>query len=301
MADETKHSKFIKRLVEMSSQGSAGKLKAESYLQNMLKSEEKKARKKKRIESEKHRNERDNKRLKATAALLFNLKSPDNIHKSLPKNAKVCSSIPPNPPVDSTTSPGMTSTSQNVTVTANPFVSDVCTTVVPASVPSDIPSTITSSVSSSMLPIPDTVPSSTCSDSVLAVLSSHVCAGCGRQGTECHERKYRNICFHAVFDYFEDVGFPYVDRFKMQTVYVKAYSFALKKDLLEKYGFYERNREIDVPSCMLTGSYHEIKGISFYSPSYRYVLSKRMYEVECQHATNEKKAIGPSKEEVDGV
>ena len=105
------------------------------------------------------------------------------------------------------------------------------------------------------------------------------CDKCGFYGKDCHETKYRLFCLHGVMDYFDDVGFDFSDDLGVYTAYSKAYSAAIKKDTLDLVTFYERQREVDIPLCMLKGSLRDAQNIRYCNRLYQYLLATRVYNV----------------------
>ena len=133
-----------------------------------------------------------------------------------------------------------------------------------------------------LLPFTTPSPCATTSISIRKniTLMSHPCSGCGRTVDECHELKYRNMCLHAVLDYFDEVGFQNVTQLGIYNSYARTYTFALKKDMLEHTTFYERTLDIEIPDCMENGSLEEAQQINRSNRLFQFLMSKRVYDVE---------------------
>ena len=61
-------------------------------------------------------------------------------------------------------------------------------------------------------------------------------------------------CLQAVMDHFEDDGIRFTDELGVYTTFIQAYTFSVKKDMFAQYGYYDRQREIEMPDCMVRGS-----------------------------------------------
>ena len=110
-------------------------------------------------------------------------------------------------------------------------------------------------------------------------INTHICRGCGNGINDCHEMKYRVYCLHGVMDYFDDVGFHYSDDLGVYTAYIKAYTAAVKNDMLKSFSLYERTREVELPLCMLKGSLRDAQYIRYCNLLYQYLLATRVYDV----------------------
>ena len=111
-------------------------------------------------------------------------------------------------------------------------------------------------------------------------LMNNTCSGCGRTVDECHETKYRYVCLHAVLDYFDEVGFRNVTQHGIYNSYARAYTFALKKDMLENTSFYERALDLEIPDCMENASLQDAQQINQSNCLFQFLMSKRVYDVE---------------------
>ena len=84
-----------------------------------------------------------------------------------------------------------------------------------------------------------------------------ICHGCKMKFDECYDRKYRDICLHAVLDYIKEVeGDSTLDltEFGFCKAYHNAYISQLRVDLMRDKGKYELNPLIHIPPCMIQSS-----------------------------------------------
>ena len=78
--------------------------------------------------------------------------------------------------------------------------------------------------------------------------------GCEEHFSECLERKYCDLCLHAVKNRIDDVGFECITDFSIHKVYHNKYMAHLHCNLKDKYGKYEVNHLLNLPKCMMQGS-----------------------------------------------
>ena len=111
-------------------------------------------------------------------------------------------------------------------------------------------------------------------------MSSHKCSGCGNSIDECHEVKYRYYCLHAVIDYFDEVGMNFVTQHGIYAAFMRAYTSARKKDMLESFSYYERNVDCEIPECMERASLEDAQQIHKSNQLFQFLMSRRVHDVE---------------------
>lgn len=116
----------------------------------------------------------------------------------------------------------------------------------------------------------------------LSSLSNSVptCKDCGNPLASCHERIYRDFCLQTVMDHFEDDGIRFTDELGVYTTFIKAYTLSVKKDLLTQHGYYDRQREIQIPGCMINGSLKDAQSLRTTDCLRRQLLDQRVFDVE---------------------
>lgn len=107
-----------------------------------------------------------------------------------------------------------------------------------------------------------------------------VCEGCQKPHPECHERKYRDFCLQSVMDHFEDDGIRFTNEMRVYTTFIQAYTFCVKRDMLEAHHFYDKRVEIDLPMCMVNGSLSQAQAIRTSDHLRRILLGQRVFNVE---------------------
>ena len=80
------------------------------------------------------------------------------------------------------------------------------------------------------------------------------CNGCKKHFSECLERKYHDLCLHAVKNHIDDVGFEHTTDFSIRKAYHNEYMAHIRRDLKTKYGKYEVDHLLALPKCMMQGS-----------------------------------------------
>ena len=240
-----------KRLADMAVESNAGRVRATAYLGVGMKAVEKRKKKAKKIESAKKQKQKDSRKLHKAVESLFSMKSP------------------PTQTPTSTSSFAPTKRSKD-------FEPVSIQTFAPVSTPKGISPTNRSALN---VTTPSTISSIATS---VTEDSNFICRGCGNNRSMCHEVKYRNFCLHAVLDYFELVGMDFSTQHGIKDAFTVAYTSAVKKDLLERHQFYERNREVELPDCIEEGALQD----AFYLRSSRrllqFLLAKRVYDIPSQ-------------------
>ena len=108
---------------------------------------------------------------------------------------------------------------------------------------------------------------------------NHICTDCGCGADDCHEVKYRNYCLHSVLDYFDEVGMGYVTQHGIYSAFLRAYTVALKKDMLESTKYYELNVDCELPDCMERGSLEDAQQIHRCNRLWQSLMTKRVHDV----------------------
>ena len=238
-----------KRLSAMATKSSGDRVRATAYLGVGMKAAEKRKKKLKKVESVKKQKQKDSKKLQKVVESLFAMRSP------------------------ATKSPTSTSTpTQECRRDFDPVSIQAFTSSSPKG-------TTPSNRSNINVTTPSTVSSIATS---VTTDTAFICRGCGNTASLCHEVKYRNFCLHAVMDYFELVGVDFSTQHGIKDAFTVAYTSAVKKDLLERHQFYERNREVELPDCIEEGALQD----AFYLRSSRrllqFLLAKRVYDIPSQ-------------------
>lgn len=116
-------------------------------------------------------------------------------------------------------------------------------------------------------------------DGVTETPSNQICDGCGHEHDKCHEIKYRNFCLHSVLDYFEEVGMNYITQHGTYLAFLRAYTVALKKDMLESTKYYEINIDCELPVCMERGSLEDAQQIHRCNRIFQALMAQRVRDV----------------------
>ena len=95
-------------------------------------------------------------------------------------------------------------------------------------------------------------------------------------------------------DYFEDDGIRFADELGVYTCFVCAYTLCVKQDMLDEHGFYERQREIPIPSCMVKGSLAQAQSLRSTDHLRRSLLGERVFDVRTHVAQLDSGAISRS-------
>ena len=120
------------------------------------------------------------------------------------------------------------------------------------------------------------------------------CKDCGRPEHSCHEVIHRDFCLQAVMDHFEDDNIRFTDELGVYTAFIKAYTFCVKKEMLDQHNFYERRREVDVPGCMIDGTLADAQAIRTTDRLRRSLLGQRVFDVKTHLSELENGTITPS-------
>ena len=89
---------------------------------------------------------------------------------------------------------------------------------------------------------------------IRAAVFPGMCFGCKRIFKECLEKKYRDLCLHAVKNLIDEYGYQGVTDFSARKVFHNEYMANIRRDLKEATGFYECDHLLDLPMCMVCGS-----------------------------------------------
>ena len=81
-----------------------------------------------------------------------------------------------------------------------------------------------------------------------------ICYGCRRIFSDCLEKKYRDLCLHAVKNLIDEYGYEGVTDFVMRKAYHNEYMANLRRDLMDATGYYECDHLMNPPMCMVRGS-----------------------------------------------
>ena len=88
-----------------------------------------------------------------------------------------------------------------------------------------------------------------------------ICHGCKMKFDECFDRKYRDICLHAVLDYIKEVESDSsldITEFGFRKAYHNAYIAQVRVDLMKDKGKYELNPMLHIPPCMTQSSLDDV-------------------------------------------
>lgn len=88
-------------------------------------------------------------------------------------------------------------------------------------------------------------------------LRNHKCTGCSFMYDECRERNFKKICLNAVFDYIVSVGITNITDLGTRKAYHQAYIWQVRCYLMNKTGLYETNDMLNIPKCMIMGSLND--------------------------------------------
>ena len=92
--------------------------------------------------------------------------------------------------------------------------------------------------------------------------------------------KYRDFCLHAVTDYIQSVGPSNITDMGLLQSDCEAFTTQVKLDLLNKTGFYETNKMLHLPRCMVQGSLVQSLNLVRGTRAAQFLMSKRMANVE---------------------
>ena len=184
--------------------------------------------------------------------------------QSSSKKKKTSSSKSPLAPIDNYVTPGtITKVEQSVSCSqidlpvsqlANQFESS------PPSQDDFLPPTIVSSSSNTITSMSTVGSNSVLPNSMMCnpdevIRTQHRCTGCGYLFDGCYEMKYRLICLQFVLDYVDDIGrLENTTDDGVRIAYHKAFLCCVRKDLMEKTSYFETNRLLPIPKCMIVGS-----------------------------------------------
>ena len=89
---------------------------------------------------------------------------------------------------------------------------------------------------------------------IRAAITPGICYGCKRIFSDCLEKKYRDLCLHAVKNKIDEYGFEGITDFVWRKAYHDEYIANLRRDLKEATGYYELDGMLNPPMCMVRGS-----------------------------------------------
>ena len=92
--------------------------------------------------------------------------------------------------------------------------------------------------------------------------------------------KYRDFCLHSVTDYIQDVGSVNVTDVGLCKAYRDAFMTQVELDTLKRTGYYETNKVMSLPWCMVQGSLVECLNLIRGTPAAQYLMGKRMSNIE---------------------
>ena len=118
---------------------------------------------------------------------------------------------------------------------------------------------------------------------VTHTLEGATCIACKREHKECCEMKYRDFCLQSVIDYIQTTGSSNITDAGLRKAYRDAFTMQAKLDLLTKTGYYETNKMLHLPWCMVQGSLVESLNLIRGTPAAQFLMGKRMANVE-EHA-----------------
>ena len=95
-------------------------------------------------------------------------------------------------------------------------------------------------------------------------------------------------------DHFEDDNIRFTDELEVYTAFIHAYTFCVKKEILDQHNFYERRREIEIPDCMVKGSLADAQVIRTTDCLRRTLLGQRVFDVKNHLTQVENGTITPS-------
>ena len=117
---------------------------------------------------------------------------------------------------------------------------------------------------------------------------TQICHGCGYTFDNCSDRTYRDVCFHAVLDYYLEAGVHFSTEI-VRKVYHQAYLTAVRRDMFEATKLYELSRNLTIPKCMQNGSLKQSLEMVCGHRRYTYLMSQRVFDVQKQLEINKKK------------
>ena len=270
----------------MYSSGSSGKIQATAYLANNIEAKAKRAKREKVFSSKKAKKATHNKSCKEAVAALFHcsvLNEGITKKKEGPQQRQPTSTI----------------YSSHTSIHASYFATPVALLIdIPCSTPSVEYTLKTSSTSSNTAP-------SVCTESFTRSVSTlggstpnasavNFCKGCGKPEHLCDEVIRRDFCLQVVMDHFKDDNIRFTDELGVYTAIVKAYTFCVKKEMLDQHNFYERRREIEVPDCMVNGSLADAQALRTTDRLRRSLLGQRDFDVKNHLSELENGTITPS-------
>lgn len=123
---------------------------------------------------------------------------------------------------------------------------------------------------------------------------NELCRGCNSVPSECANRTYRDICFHAVLDYYDKVGFHFTED-GIKKAYMNAYLVAARIDMCRLTSFYELSDELVLPRCMEIGSLRQSVEMLNGNRRFSQLMKQRVHNVQGHIKNNDQKI----KDEID--
>ena len=154
-----------------------------------------------------------------------------------------------------------------------------------------------SSVSSSSKPSPTStlcgylinpISSPTFSSSYSQKDTTQIYQGCGYTFDNCSDKIYRDVCLHAVLDYYLEAGVHFLTKTVRQVCH-QAYLTAIRRDMFEATKLYELSRNLTIPKCMQNGSLKQSLEMVCGHRRYTYLMTQRVIDVQKQLEINKKK------------
>ena len=120
------------------------------------------------------------------------------------------------------------------------------------------------------------------SASVDGVDMSRPCKGCSNPYLRYMERRWCDICLHAVIDYFEEVDYDSVCEAGVREAYYNMFKVKIKGEIMEQSGgFYKIKDNVLIPECMVQGSLKDAIGMMGQdNETYHYLMTKRVCDVQ---------------------
>ena len=126
---------------------------------------------------------------------------------------------------------------------------------------------------------------------------NELCRGCNSIPSECANRTYRNDCFHAVIDYYDQVGFHFTDD-GIKKAYMSAYRIAARRDMCKLTSYYEMSSELQLPRCMEVGSLRQSVEMLNGHRRFTQIMKQRVFNIQ-DHLKRTEKKIKDEIEDID--
>ena len=96
---------------------------------------------------------------------------------------------------------------------------------------------------------------------------------------KCCELLYRDVCLHAVMDYFDDVGVYNSTHIGVRRAFHQCFMAQVRPVILKKFGRYE-TAKLNIPKCMILGSLKDALVMNRGGKVFKYLMDQRMEDVE---------------------